>query len=95
MRKLVTEQNKWINLEACRFENKFKNTLSNMFSPHQIEIMLNKKKKVAKWEPEDIASAMTLRSLSPKCYRYLRDKLEFPLPGNIGVFCLNIMYVKC
>ncbi|CAI6353302.1 unnamed protein product [Macrosiphum euphorbiae] len=24
---------------------------------------------------------MTLRSISPKCYRYLRDKLEFPLPG--------------
>lgn len=53
-------------------------------------MILNKKKKVAKWEPEDIASAMTLRSISPKCYRYLKDKLEFPLPGIVGVSCLNI-----
>lgn len=85
LKKLVIEQNKWITLEACRFENKFKNHLSNMFSPHQAEMILNKKKKVAKWEPEDIASAMTLRSISPKCYRYLRDKLEFPLPGIVRV----------
>lgn len=35
LRKLVIEQNKWINLEACRFENKFKNHLSNIFSPQQ------------------------------------------------------------
>ncbi|KAF0713445.1 THAP-type domain-containing protein [Aphis craccivora] len=65
---------------TSKFENKFKNTLSNVFSPHQIEIMLNKKKKVAKWEPEDIS--YNFMKLSPKCYRYLRDKLEFTLPGK-------------
>ncbi|KAE9529984.1 hypothetical protein AGLY_011446 [Aphis glycines] len=84
LQKLVFEQNNWINLEACRFENKFRSTLSNMFSPQQITMILHKKKKVGKWEPEDIASAITLRSISPKAYRYLRDKLEFPLPGELA-----------
>jgi hypothetical protein len=81
LQKLVFEQNNWINLEAGRFENKFKSALSNMFSPQQIEMILHIKKKVGKWEPEDIASDITLRSISPKAYKYLRDKLEFPLPG--------------
>lgn len=33
------------------------------------------------WPEEDIASAMTLRSLSPKCYNYMRDVRGFPLPS--------------
>lgn len=81
LQQLVFEQNNWIDLEAYRFENKFKSAQSNMFSPQQITMILHKKKKVGKWEPEDITSAITLRSISPKAYRYLRDKLEFPLPG--------------
>lgn len=82
LKKLVIEQNNWMSLEACRFETKFKDTLSTMFSPQQINLILHRKKKVFKWEPKDIASAITLRSISPKTYRYLRDKLEFPLPGT-------------
>lgn len=81
LNQLVDKQNN-LNLEAFRFENKFKDTLSKFFSPQQIEMILHKKKKVAKWEPEDIASAITLRSMSPKAYRYLRNKLEFPLPDT-------------
>jgi hypothetical protein len=44
LQKLVFEQNNWINLEPCWFENKFKSALSNMFSPQQIEMILHKKK---------------------------------------------------
>ncbi|KAL4090254.1 hypothetical protein QTP88_025136 [Uroleucon formosanum] len=33
------------------------------------------------WTPEDISSAITLRSVSPKAYRFLRTKKNFPLPG--------------
>lgn len=35
---------------------------------------------VKSWPEEDIASAITLRSLSPKCYKYLKDIKGFPLP---------------
>jgi len=43
--------------------------------------LLHKKQKPYKWQTEDIASAITLRSLSKKAYIYLRDKKGFPLPG--------------
>ncbi|CAI6357563.1 unnamed protein product [Macrosiphum euphorbiae] len=71
---------KWIDNEESRFEYKFKNILSKIFTPTQTELLL-RLKKVYKWSPEDIASAITIRSVSPKAYRYLREKKNFPLPG--------------
>jgi len=68
-------------LENDRFESRFKEILSKLFSPTQISLMLHPKAKVYKWTPEDISSAITLRSISPKAYRYLRLKKNFPLPG--------------
>jgi len=72
------------------FPKKVSNLLSNIFSEHQIEMLLNPKKKVAKWSCDDIASAMTLRSISPKAYRYMHDKLKYPIPGNNTIFVLTI-----
>lgn len=42
----------------------------------------NQKIKVYKWTPDDISSAITLRAISPKAYRYLRKQKNFPLPGK-------------
>lgn len=33
------------------------------------------------WSSEDIINAISLRSISPKSYRYLRNVLRIPLPG--------------
>ncbi|CAL1680931.1 unnamed protein product [Lasius platythorax] len=33
-----------------------------------------------KWSAEDITSAIALRSISPKAYRYLRNIKKMPLP---------------
>lgn len=63
------------------FPKKFAELLSNIFSKTQIEILLNPKGKVSQWSCEDIASSITLRSISPKAYCYLRNKLNYPLPG--------------
>lgn len=38
------------------------------------------KKRVSEWSDDDIASVLTLRSLSPRCYRYLRLQKHWPLP---------------
>jgi len=67
--------------EENTFEDKFRNVLSKMFTQSQINIILKKPKKVQKWTNEDIAYSMTLRSISPKAYRFLRQSLKFPLPG--------------
>ena len=53
--------------------------LGPFFSKTQIKAIITKKK-VSEWSTEDIASALTLRSLSPKCYKYLREKKGYPLP---------------
>lgn len=82
---LLKKKIKWyenfIRLENQRFENKFSNKLSNIFSSTQIKLLLYPKKKVYRWTPQDISSAISLRSVSPKAYRFLRLKKDFPLPG--------------
>ncbi|KAJ8866943.1 hypothetical protein PR048_032805 [Dryococelus australis] len=45
----------------------------------QIDRFLTKKK--CCWEKEDIAAAITLRSVSLKAYVYMRNKVNLPLPG--------------
>ncbi|CAI6369848.1 unnamed protein product [Macrosiphum euphorbiae] len=88
---LLTENNKLrttvktlkdrMNLEDNRFESRFGKLLSNLFTSTQIKFLLHPTKKICRWLPEDISSAITLRSVSPKAYRYLRNKKGFPLPG--------------
>lgn len=72
----------FVNLENQRFESRFSDILSKFFTSTQINQILHPSKKVSKWLPEDISSAITLRSISPKAYRYLRNKKQYPLPGE-------------
>lgn len=58
----------------------FNTALSNLLTPGQIKRILNPNKKYSSWTSEDIASAISLRSVSPKAYRYLR-KNGYPLPA--------------
>lgn len=53
--------------------------LGKLFSPGQIKKLMNPEKTI-RWSPTDIASAISLRSVSPKAYRYLRS-LQYPLPA--------------
>ncbi|XP_077259728.1 uncharacterized protein LOC143896053 [Temnothorax americanus] len=61
----------------------YKEILERIFTPGQINILLDPKKKQKKtrWCAEDIAAAINLRSISPKAYRYLRTTMKIPLPS--------------
>lgn len=59
--------------------NQHQNSLSKIFSPNQIKILFENKKKTH-WDAVDIAGAISLRAVSSKCYRYLRENLNYPLP---------------
>lgn len=61
-------------METCR------KSLEKCFSSGQIERLLNPHKNLRKWSAEDIAYAISLRSVSPKAYRYLRAN-ALPLPA--------------
>lgn len=64
------------NLKLLQFETAF----GKHFTPGQIKRILNPNKKYSSWASEDIASAISLRSVSPKAYRYLK-KNGYPLPA--------------
>lgn len=54
--------------------------LRPVFTIGQIKKLLNPNKKAIKWNSDDIATAIALRSVTPKGYRYLRKK-NYPLPA--------------
>lgn len=81
LKQLAKDQKNLLLNEEHRFETRFRNLLSDIFSPTQIDVILHPKQKVYKWLPSDIASAISLRSISPKAYQYLRDTKKIPLPG--------------
>ncbi|XP_050705256.1 uncharacterized protein LOC126990614 [Eriocheir sinensis] len=54
--------------------------LSKTFTKNQTKYFVSNKH-ILKWEEEDISKALTLRSLSPKAYRFLRKHWNFPLPS--------------
>ncbi|XP_039301814.1 uncharacterized protein LOC113005547 [Solenopsis invicta] len=62
-------------------ERKMYELLGKMFSPGQIRMILNPSLQKMKWSSQDIAHAISLKCVSPKAYRYLKDVLQIPLPG--------------
>lgn len=55
--------------------------LKKVFTKKQIEVLLSQKNKTrVHWTLEDISAAISLRSISPRAYRYLKDN-NYPLPG--------------
>lgn len=66
------ERTNQINLES----------LQKVFTPGQIKVVMSSEKRRVNWSSEDIISAIMLRSLSPKAYRFLRNVKEMPLPSE-------------
>jgi hypothetical protein len=63
-------------------ERKMHELLGKMFSPGQKWMILNPSLKKLKWSSKDIAHAISLRSMSLKAYRYMKDVMQIPLPGH-------------
>lgn len=59
---------------------RIRDILGSIFSPRQIDKLMNPYKTKIKWSIEDIISAMCLQNLSVKTYRHLREN-NYPLPG--------------
>lgn len=55
------------------------NILCKVFTPGQISMLLSSSNCV-QWSSEDIMSAISLRALNPKAYKYLRNVKKIPLP---------------
>ena len=63
-------------IEALRFANK---NIGKMFSPAQRQVILGSKK--VNWSTQDIVNALSIRSISPKCYDRVKSTFNLPLPA--------------
>lgn len=88
----VEKENKY--LKTDYFENKVCDMFGHIFTKTQINHFLRPHVRIQKWEVEDITAAITLRSISPSAYRYLRDKLKYPLPGLKIIILITIKYMS-
>ena len=66
--------------QTCSLNARISEVLSGMFSPGQIQCILNKKRSM-KWKEEDLRLAITLRYLGSRTYNYLRCERNIPLPA--------------
>lgn len=56
--------------------------LPSVFSHNQFDLLMKKKKKVH-WSRDEISKAFTLRYFSKRAYIYVKNELNYPLPGKI------------
>ena len=66
-------------------KRKLAEAVGDTFTPTQIDCMIEGKKK-CHWTEEDIARGVTLRSISSKSYKYIRQHLNFPFPGDTTIY---------
>ena len=67
-------------LAAVKLElAELRRAVGGVFSDTQLSRLQHKRK--TRWSEDDIVRALSVRCVSLKCYRFLRDKLHFPLPG--------------
>lgn len=64
-----------------KWRTKMQTLLGRVFSAGQVKLLLNPQQKKTRWSAEDIAEAISLRSVSLKGYRYWREKKNLPLPA--------------
>lgn len=74
--------NKTTTFKKKEAEKYIQEVFKNIFTTSQLDLLLRKKKKVT-WTEADISIAFTLRYYSRRCYVFLRQKLNYPLPGKI------------
>jgi len=77
--------NKKFNLLSQKFGEQTSQTyrleeaLKSIFSQTQLSLITKQRKKVIRGA-DDILKALTIRYLIKRCYIYLRNKLQYPLP---------------
>lgn len=79
--KSSSKQIKQLSLKLTKnIEIQAKKYLSYVFSQNQIDLIMKKKKKVH-WSRDEISIAYTLWCLSKNAYIYVKNGLNYPLPG--------------
>ena len=70
-----------VKVELLQVHTDLANATKRILSPKQIQELINPDSLVH-WNDSDIAMAISLDSVSRKCYRYVRSTLNYPLPSR-------------
>jgi len=68
------------NYKKQKTEEEVRSLVSNVLTKNQLDLILKKKKKVI-WSTDEISKSFALRCLSQRAYLYVRNSLNYPLPG--------------
>lgn len=79
-KRTIDKLEKRFNKRDVAFENKAKIAFDHFLSPNQVDILLKKKTKV-RWTEEEFTKAFNILQFSKRFYVYLKDTLNYPLPG--------------
>lgn len=74
IKRLSVNKTRSIEIQAKKY-------LSSVFSQNQLDLIMKKKKKVH-WSKDEISKAFTLRYFSKRAYIYVKNELNYPLPGE-------------
>ena len=59
-----------------------KKQFQNVFTAKEVSTLLLVRRKVGKWNNEDIVRALTLRAMSSRTYEFLRQEMRIPFPSR-------------
>lgn len=63
-----------------QFVSHLKTSLKSVLTENQIDVILGRKKR-PQWTANETSTAFAIRYLSKRCYVFLRNQLQYPLPG--------------
>ena len=93
LRRQVSPLQKALRLQRLSTKQQTSAHLKKYFTAGQVRCSMKMKTRT-RWSDEDIRSALTLRCISSKAYKYLRELREYPLP-SISTLQRRVMSVSC
>ena len=93
LRRQVRSLQKALRLQRLSTKQQTSAHLKKYITAGQVRCSMKKKTRT-QWSDEDIRSALTLRCISSKAYKYLRELREYPLP-SISTLQRRVMSVSC
>lgn len=60
--------------------------IKKIMSPSQLALLSHPEKKFVHWTQKEKSEAIALHSIFPRAYRYLKEKLHYPLPSESSIY---------
>ena len=83
-KKIINSLNCKLNQTKSEQNSTVSKALNGLFTPNQVKAIVTQNQ-ISSWKEEDISKAVTLKSLSPKAFRFIREIWKIPLPSSATI----------